>query len=408
MRRRVVVTGMGGVTALGEDWPTIRAKLEGGKTGVRRMPEWDRFQNLNTRLAAPIDGFDVSARYDRKKLRSMGPVSRMAVYATERAISDAGLADDPSLKLGRMGIAYGSSFGSPGALIGFAELMMNGTSNKLTGTSYLQMMSQTAAINIGLCFGITGRIIPTSSACTSGSHAIGYGAETISYGMQDVMIVGGADELSVFQAAVFDTLFATSTRNDAPETTPQPFDRDRDGLVIGEGAATLVLEELEHAKARGAQIHAELVGYGTNSDGNHVTQPSPVTMAAVLRLAMDDANLPAEAIGFVNGHGTATEWGDIAESVATSEVLGKRMPIHALKSYFGHSLGACGSIEAWLGIEMMKDGWFAPTANLVNVDERCAELDYVIGAGRYRDIEYLMSNNFAFGGINTSLIFKRV
>lgn len=408
MRRRVVVTGMGGVTALGEDWPTIRAKIEGGKTGVRRMPEWDRFQNLNTRLAAPIDGFDVSARYDRKKLRSMGPVSRMAVYAAERAISDAGLANDPSLKLGRMGIAYGSSFGSPGALIGFAELMMNGTSNKLTGTSYLQMMSQTAAINIGLFFGITGRIIPTSSACTSGSHAIGYGAETISYGMQDMMIVGGADELSVFEAAVFDTLFATSTRNDAPETTPQPFDRDRDGLVIGEGAATLVLEEFEHARSRGARIHAELVGYGTNSDGNHVTQPSSATMAAVLRLAMDDAKLPAEAIGFVNGHGTATEWGDIAESAATSEVLGKRMPIHALKSYFGHSLGACGSIEAWLGIEMMKDGWFAPTANLMNVDERCAELDYVVGTGRRRDVEYLMSNNFAFGGINTSLIFKRV
>jgi len=268
-------------------------------------------------------------------------------------------------------------------------------------------MSQTAAINIGLFFGVTGRIIPTSSACTSGSHAIGYGAEAISYGMQDMMIVGGADELSVFEAAVFDTLFATSTRNDAPETTPKPFDRDRDGLVIGEGAATLILEDFEHAKARGARIHAEIVGYGTNSDGSHITQPSPTTMAAALRLALLDAGLLAEAIGFVNGHGTATEWGDIAESKATAEVLGKRIPIHALKSYFGHSLGACGSIEAWLGIEMMKDKWFAPTANLVNIDERCAELDYVIGAGRQRDVEYLMSNNFAFGGINTSLIFKK-
>jgi 3-oxoacyl-[acyl-carrier-protein] synthase II len=150
------------------------------------------------------------------------------------------------------------------------------------------------------------------------------------------------------------------------------------------------------------------VGYGTNSDGSHVTQPSPTTMAAALRLALEDANLAAEAIGFINGHGTATEWGDIAESKATVAVLGGRIPLHALKSYFGHSLGACGSLEAWLGIEMMKDGWFAPTANLVNVDERCAELDYVIGAGYHRDIEYLMSNNFAFGGINTSLIFKKV
>ena len=408
MRRRVVVTGMGGITALGEDWPTIRARFEAGKTGVRHMPEWDRYQSLNTRLAAPIDGFDVSTRYERKQLRTMGPVSRMAVYATERAIADAGLTGDPLLTQGRTGIAYGSSFGSPDPVQGFAELMMTGKSNKLNATSYLQLMSQTAAVNIGLFFKITGRIMPTSSACTSGSHAIGYGSEAIRYGMQDVMVVGGADELSVFEAAVFDTLFATSTRNDAPETTPRPFDRDRDGLVIGEGAATLVLEEYEHAKARGARIHAELVGYGTNSDGNHVSQPSATTMAIALKIALEDANLSADAIGFVNGHGTATEWGDVEESKATAAVLGKRIPFHSLKSYFGHSLGACGSIEAWLGIEMMKDGWFAHTANLVNIDERCAELDYVMGEGRRIDIEYLMSNNFAFGGINTSLIFKRV
>src|SRR5271154_4265943 len=380
MRRRVVITGMGGITALGEDWPTIRARIAAGKTGIRRMPEWDRFQNLNTRLAAPIDGFDVSRRYDRKKLRTMGPVSRMAVYATERAIADAGLAGDPSLTQGRMGIAYGSSFGSPEAVLGFAELMMTGTSNQITATSYLQMMSQTAAINIGLFFGVTGRIIPTSSACTSGSHAIGYGAEAISYGMQDMMIVGGADELSVFEAAVFDTLFATSTRNDAPETTPRPFDRDRDGLVVGEGAATLVLENLDHAQSRGATIHAEVVGYGTNSDGSHATQPSPVTMAAALRLALDDAQLPAGAIGLINAHGTATEWGDIAESQATAEVFGARIPLHTLKAFLGHTLGACGAIEAWLGLAMMHDGWFAPIANLVNVDERCANLDYVIGS----------------------------
>ena len=405
--RRVVVTGMGGITALGEDWPTIRSNLKARKTAVRPMPEWHRFQNLNTRLAAPIDGFDVSHRYDRKKLRTMGAVSRMAAYATELALADAGLTDDKSLKGGRTGIAYGSSFGSPDAVLGFAEMMRTGASTQLTATSYLQMMSHTAAINIGLLFGITGRVIPTSSACTSGSHAIGYGAETISFGMQDVMIVGGADELSVSEAAVFDTLFATSTRNDAPGTTPRPFDRDRDGLVIGEGAATLILEEYDRARARGARIHAEVLGYGTNSDGNHVTQPSSETMAIALALALSDANLPAESIDFVNGHGTATEWGDIAESRATSAIFGSRIPIHALKSYFGHSLGACGSIEAWLGIEMMNDGWFAPTANLENVDDRCAELDYIMGEGRQVNIEHLMSNNFAFGGINTSLIFRR-
>jgi 3-oxoacyl-[acyl-carrier-protein] synthase II len=408
MRRRVVVTGMGGITPLGEDWLRIRSCLASGQTAVRRMPEWDRYDGLNTRLAAPIDGFDVSGRYDRKKLRTMGRVARMAVYACERAITDAGLIADPCITNGRTGIAYGSSFGSAEPILGFAEMMSKGSSSKINGTSYLQMMSHTAAVNIGLAFGVTGRVIPTCSACTSGSHAIGYGAETIRYGMQDIMIVGGADELSVSEAAVFDTLFATSTRNDSPETTPRPFDRDRDGLVIGEGAAALILEEFEHAKARGAPIHAELIGFGTNSDGHHVTQPTPTTMAVSLRLAMQDAELGAEAIGFVNAHGTSTEWGDIAESKATADVLGERVPIHALKSYLGHTLGACGAIEAWLGIEMMKDGWFAPTANLINIDERCADLDYVVGEGLHLEIDHLMSNNFAFGGINTSLIFRRL
>lgn len=408
MRRRVVVTGMGGITALGEDWLVIRSHIAAGQTAVRRIAEWDRYDGLNTRLAAPINGFDVSHRYDRKKLRTMGPVSRMSVYASERAIIDAGLSGDLCVTGGRTGIAYGSSFGSPEPVLGFAELMEKGSSSRINGTSYLQMMSHTAAVNIGLFFGVTGRIIPTSSACTSGSHAIGYGAEAIRHGLQEVMVVGGADELSVSEAAVFDTLFAASTRNDAPETTPRPFDRDRDGLVIGEGAATLVLEEFEHAKARGATLYAEVAGFGTNSDGNHATQPSPETMAAALRLALEDAHLPASAIGFVNGHGTATEWGDIAESKATAEVFGERIPLHTLKSFLGHTLGACGAIEAWLGLAMMREGWFAPTANLVNVDERCAALDYVIGEGRLLDIEYLMSNNFAFGGINTSLIFKRL
>ena len=408
MTRRVVVTGMGGITALGEDWPTIRAHLAAGHTAVRRMPEWDRYDGLNTRLAAPLIGFDVSDRYERKKLRTMGPVARMAVYATERALADAGLINDPCLRRGRTGIAYGSSFGSPEPVLGFAEMMEKGSSSRINGTSYLQMMSHTAAVNIGLFFGITGRIIPTSSACTSGSHAIGYGTETIRYGLQDVMLVGGADELSVAETAVFDTLFATSSRNDTPHLTPRPFDRDRDGLVVGEGAATLVLEDFAHARARGATIYAEIAGFGTNSDGNHPTQPATATMAAALQLALADARLSPDAIGFVNGHGTATEWGDIAESHATAEVLGPTIPIHTLKGHLGHTLGACGVIEAWLGLAMMRDGWFAATANLDHVDERCAPLDYVIGAGRRLAIEHLMSNNFAFGGINTSLIFRRL
>jgi 3-oxoacyl-[acyl-carrier-protein] synthase II len=261
-------------------------------------------------------------------------------------------------------------------------------------------------VNIALFFGLTGRIIPTSTACTSGSMAIGYAYEAIQAGKAEVMVAGGGDELDISDVAVFDTLFATSTNNDNPGLTPRPYDVARDGLVIGEGAATLILEDRDHALARGATIHAEIVGFGTNCDGHHATQPQASTMEAALRLALDDAGLPAAAIGFVNGHGTATEAGDIAESEATHAVFGDGMPIHSLKSYFGHTLGACGALEAWLGIEMMRERSFVPTVNLAEVDPRCAPLDYVMKDARQLETEFLMSNNFAFGGINTSLIFR--
>ncbi len=269
------------------------------------------------------------------------------------------------------------------------------------------MMSHTSPVNIGIFFGLKGRIHTTSSACASGSQGIGYAYEAIKYGMQDAMVAGGAEELCPTMAAVFDSLYATSTKNGEPQTTPRRFDKDRDGLVIGEGATTLILEELEHARARGAKIYAEVVGYGTNSDGSHVTQPAAETMELAMRTAIDDAGLAPEAIDFVNGHGTATDRGDIAETQATSAVFGDKMPIHSLKSYFGHTLGACGSMEAWLGIEMMREGRFVPTANLDNIDPECGDLDYIVDQPRSLDAEYLMSNNFAFGGINTSLIFRR-
>jgi 3-oxoacyl-[acyl-carrier-protein] synthase II len=408
LTRRVVITGVGAVTALGEDWPSVRARMLAGQTAVRTMHEWERFGGINTRLAAPVPNFSLPDRYSRKKTRTMGRVSCMAVYASEKALAEAGLTGDPVLGSGRCGVAYGSSFGSPPPIVAFAELLNRGASPKLNATSYIQLMSHTAAVNIALFFGFTGRIIPTSSACTSGSQAIGYAAESIRSGKADVMVAGGADELDVTQAAVFDTLFATSTRNDAPDTSPRPYDRDRDGLVIGEGAATLVLEERERALARGASIFAEIVGFGCNCDGNHATQPRAETMEIGLRLALEDAGLDPGAIGFVSGHGTATEWGDVEETRATHAVFGSRAPLHSLKSYFGHTLGACGAIEAWLAIAMMRDDLFVPTVNLAAVDERCADLDYVKHEPRRIETDHVMSNNFAFGGINTSLIFKRV
>jgi 3-oxoacyl-[acyl-carrier-protein] synthase II len=307
-----------------------------------------------------------------------------------------------------MGVAYGSSAGSVAPVQVFGNMLATGSMEGVTSTSYIQMMPHTTAVNIGLYFQLKGRIVPTSSACTSGSQALGYAYESIRYGKQALMVAGGAEELSAPGAAIFDTLFATSTRNDEPEATPRPFDRDRDGLVVGEGAATLVLEDRDHALARGARIHAEIIGFATNSDGVHVTEPAAETMARVMELALKDAVLPASAIGYVSAHGTATATGDIAESHATAKVLGPRIPISSMKSYLGHTLGACGAIEAWWAIEMLKAGWFAPTVNLRSVDPACAEADYLTGEGRAMDLEHFMSNNFAFGGVNTSLIFKRV
>ena len=336
----------------------------------------------------------------------MGRVSLMATRVTELAIEQANLTDDPNLTNGCTGISYGSSIGSTEPLVSFGHMLEHGNMNGVTATSYIQMMSHTAPVNVGVYFGLKGRVITTSSACTSGSQGIGYAYEAIKFGRQKLMVAGGAEELCVTEAAVFDTLYATSTKNDTPKLTPQPFDKNRDGLVIGEGACTLILEELDHAVARGATILAELVGFGCNSDGNHVTQPTAETMQIAMEQALDDAKITAKDIGYVNAHGTATEKGDIAETTATAAVFGK-VPISSLKSYLGHTLGACGSIEAWASINMMTDQWFAPTLNLTEIDEQCGDLDYLQGEGRAINTDYVMSNNFAFGGINTSLIFKR-
>ncbi|WJY15114.1 beta-ketoacyl-ACP synthase [Pectobacteriaceae bacterium CE90] len=407
MIRRVVVTGMGGVTAFGESWESVGNGLRAGRNAVRKMPEWKIYDGLNTLLGAPIDDFRLPEHYTRKRIRSMGRVSLMATRATELALTQAGLLDNPVLTNGETGIAYGSSTGSTGPVSEFATMLTEMHTHNITGTTYVQMMPHTTAVNAGLFFGLRGRVIPTSSACTSGSQAIGYAWEAIRHGYQTVMVAGGAEELCPSEAAVFDTLFATSQRNDSPETTPSPFDAERDGLVIGEGAGTLILEELEHALARGATIYAELVGFYTNCDAAHITQPQRETMQICIEGALRSAGLNTSDIGYINAHGTATDRGDVAESLATAAIFGKSTPISSLKSYFGHTLGACGALEAWMSIEMMREGWFAPTLNLVQPANDCGELDYIMGELRYIDTDYVQSNNFAFGGINTSLIFHR-
>jgi 3-oxoacyl-[acyl-carrier-protein] synthase II len=406
MNRRVVVTGMAGISPLGNDWATVRARLGEYRNAIVRMQDWD-YEGLNTRLGAPAAPFELSERFNRKTQRSMGRVALLATRASELALQDAGLLDHPLLTSGRMGVSFGSSAGTPSAIGDFGRMMEERTTRGINATTYIKMMAHTAPVNIGVFFGVSGRVFTTSSACTSGSQGIGYAYEAIKTGKQLAMIAGGAEELDATEAAVFDTLFATSVRNDEPQATPRPFDSARDGLVIGEGAGCLILEEREHALARGATIYAELVGFGTNSDGTHVTQPNAATMKVAMQLALEDAGLAPEAIGYINAHGTATQHGDVAETQATAEVFGKRAPISSLKSYMGHTLGACGALEAWFSIEMMREGWFAPTINLNDVDPACGDLDYIRGEGRRLDCEYIMSNNFAFGGINTSLIFKK-
>lgn len=407
MLNRVVVSGIGGISAFGRDWASIQTAFKQGRNAVQNMGWQGQYPDLEAQLGAPIEGYAPPAHWTRKQLRSMGRVSYLCVDAAEQALADAGLLGDERIKDGRMGVACGSSTGSTQDIRDVGELLITGKSQNFSANTYVRMMPHTTAANIGIFFGLTGRIIPTSSACSSGSQGIGYAYEAIKYGMIEMMLAGGGEEFCPSEVYVFDSLYAASRRNNEPAKTPRPYDAGRDGLVIGEGAGILVLESLVHAQARGAKIYAEIVGYGANSDGSHVTRPQKATMQRCMALALEDAGLEPAQIGYVNGHGTATEQGDIAETQATEALFGSRMPISSQKSYLGHTLGACGALESWFSIEMMNSGWFAPTLNLDHIDPRCGRLDYIRGQGREIDTDYVMNNNFAFGGVNTSLVFKR-
>jgi 3-oxoacyl-[acyl-carrier-protein] synthase II len=406
--RRVVITGVGIASPIGHTLPEVAASLRSGRHGIVAMPEWDRVGEMRTRLAGPVTGLELERRWNRKKVRTMGRVALLAAYSAEQAVADARL-DEDTLTSGATGLSFGSNSGSSEALAEFCTTLLTTMSMKgLQSTSYLKFMPHTCAANLAQFFGIRGRVVPVTSACASGAQAIGGAYEAVKYGLQDVMLAGGADELHYTTAVTFDLMFATSTNyNDRPELSPRPFDARRDGLVVGEGAATLVLEAYERAKERGATIYAEVLGYGTNCDGLHITAPSEQGMRDAMVRALRDANLPPYRIDYVNAHGTATDVGDVAESNATREVFGRRVAVSSTKSYTGHTMGACGPIEAAFTIAMLQGGFLAPTRNLTEVDPRCADLDYV------REVRdnlpaIIMSNNFAFGGVNTSLIFGRV
>jgi 3-oxoacyl-[acyl-carrier-protein] synthase II len=406
--RRVAITGIGMASPLGNDLPTAVAALREGRHGIVTMPEWSEIQGLSTRLAGVAKDVPVSA-YPRKKTRSMGRVALLATYATERALADAGL--DPDLtKIPDIGLAYGSTHGSSSAQEEFCRTLFarNGMRG-IPSTSYLKFMSNTCVVNLAHFFGIQGRVISTCAACTSASNAIGYGFEAIRDGQLDVMLCGGAEEMHFTHAVVFDILYATSRHfNDRPGEGSRPFDADRDGLVVAEGAGTFVLEEMERAKRRGAHIHGEVIGFGTSCDGQHVTQPSADGMAMAMKNALASAGLAPDQVGYINAHATATDIGDIAESQATMQVFGDKVPISSTKGHTGHTLGACGALESAFCLAMMNERFLVPTKNLDKPDPRCAPLRYVRGEPvDAPDLEVVMNNNFAFGGINTSLIYRK-
>ena len=411
-KKRVVITGLGLCSPIGNSLDEVATALAEERHGIARMADWDRVGQLATRLAAPVHGVERSD-FPRKKIRTMGRVALLAAYASDRALHDAGLADI-DLSSGRVGLAYGSTHGSTSELETYARTVF--TNNSLAGlesTGYLTFMSHTCAANLAMYYGIQGRIITTCSACVSASQAIGYGYEAVAEGKQDVMVCGGAEELHFTHAGIFDIMYATSTKyNDNPELSPRPFDAGRDGLVVGEGAATVILESYDRAVARGAKIYAEILGYGTNCDGQHITRPSWEGMAGAMKLALQDAEIPADQVDYVNAHGTATSEGDPVEIAALKAVFGhhaERLAVSATKSMHGHLLGAVGAMEALITVLALARQEIPPTAHLEEVAEECQGVRHVMGVGLTgMSFKSAVSNSFAFGGSNAVLAFRAV
>lgn len=407
---RVFVSGVGILSAFGKSWAEMKLGFERGENAVQIMENWRGVKDLDCLLAAPLQNYTPPKEWNRKQLRSLGLLGQYSVEAAGLALKNADLLNDKwELKDGfkeKIGVASGSCIGSTPDILDLAKLFLL-NENTTNANTYIRFMPHTSPANIALFYGLQGRMIPSSSACTSASLAIGYSYEAIKFNRAQMMLCGGAEELCASEAFVFNSLYATSLKNSTPKLTPRPFDENRDGLVIGEGAGFLLLESEESLKERGGVAIAEVVGFGSSTDGTHITRPNPPTMRRAMELALEDANLKPNQIGHINAHATATKWGDIAESIASFELFGSFVPVSSLKGYLGHTLGACGALESIASIFMMKDKKFYPNLNLEKIDPECASLDYMQEA-REIDCEFVMNNNFAFGGVNTSLIFKKI
>jgi 3-oxoacyl-[acyl-carrier-protein] synthase II len=405
--KRVVITGVGVVSPFGNGLPVLMKGIAEGRSTVRRMEGWEQYIGLQSLVAAPVEIKDEKL-IPRQKRRSMGRMSIFAAQAADEAIADAGitLADEDRW---RVGCVIGSTMGSAKSINDAFETMLpNKDLSRLNSTMFFQCMSHTAAVNVAQYLGLNGTIMAPAAACASALHAIGSGYDLIRLGRQDVLLCGGAEELHPTVTGSFDILFATSTKyNDRPQMTPRPFDRDRDGLVCGEGSGLVVLEDYDRAVRRKARIYAEIKGYSTTANGLHVSQSNKESMITCMQQALRDAGVKADAIDYVNAHATATIQGDQEEAEAIRDVFGSTVPVSSLKGYIGHTLGASGAIELAASLSMMDQGVIFPTLNLSTISPECEGVHHVMQPLK-KQITTVLKNGFAFGGINAALVCRKI
>ncbi len=408
MDRRVVITSEAAITPIGDSKETISENLKNGVSGVNPLREDDLLSNyIHSRVYGTVD-YPITYDFARKYRKTMGPVSYYACRVVQDLLEKSGL-DADFISSGRLGVAFGSTHGSPSVQRNIYRTFFRddpSETSTIGAVDYLKSMVHTTAVNITKMFRITGRVISSSTACTTSSQSIGYGYEMVKFGMQDAMICGGADEYDTTTVAVFDNLLACSTAyNDRPYLTPRPFDADRDGLVVGEGAGAVLLEEYEFARNRGANIIGEVVGFSCNNNGGDLILPNLEGIRQTIRIGLDSAGIGPEAVDFVSAHATATKMGDVIESQAIEQIYGNKPRVTALKSYMGHTMASCGVIETILTLYMMEKGFIAPTLNLERIDPRCAAINHVQHL-THAPIQTAAVQNFAFGGVNTNLIVK--
>ena len=409
MSRRVVITGYAAITPIGNTKDEIVRHLSEGLSGVEPMRSDGLLtEHIHSNVFGTVD-YPIEYDFSRNCRKTMGPVAYYACQVAKEALANSGLSQE-FITSGRLGVAFGSTHGSPTVQRQIYRTFFGDNDAKLSSigaVEYLQSMVHTTAVNITKMFGITGRVISSCTACTTSSQSIGYGYEAVKFGMQDAMLCGGADEYDTTTVAVFDNLLACSTAfNDSPHLTPRPFDVRRDGLVVGEGAGAVVLEEYESAKRRNAVILGEVLGFSCNNNGGDLILPNLDGIVQTIRQSLENAQLNSDQVDLVSAHATATKMGDIIEAQAIRKTYGQAPLVTALKSYMGHTMGSCGAIETILSLIMMDQGFVAPTLNLDDIDERCAMIRHTPRLTETA-VRTAAVQNFAFGGVNTSLILRK-